>query len=319
MGKGGNEEHHHHGHGNEKARKHENQHREKNGEKKHSKQQHNHHVEEQHSGGKAAQHCTVDQACTPEVLELLGKTTGLSDKTAWANIWLLISKGEQDNDKLSGAFEVEGDKGSLFGYASALSYDRKQRGVTLGIVGWTTADGGKDDGDAEELFRQFKEAGGEDLLDACKGCTKDQGKAQSLITKIRALGSDPKFVHAQWQNLCSGEGYIKKTIEGWKKAGVEKPSPLAIATVLDCALNQGFDGKDGGVTNLEKLAVHGKEDETLEKYNKWRRGVAGTNEYNEPRQNGENRADMFEILRKAKDFDLKDEKAIKKALAWEMK
>jgi len=319
MGKGGNEEHHHHGHGNEKARKHENQHREKNGEKKHSKQQHNHHVEEQHSGGKAAQHCTVDQACTPEVLELLGKTTGLSDKTAWANIWLLISKGEQDNDKLSGAFEVEGDKGSLFGYASALSYDRKQRGVTLGIVGWTTADGGKDDGDAEELFRQFKEAGGEDLLDACKGCTKDQGKAQSLITKIRALGSDPKFVHAQWQNLCSGEGYIKKTIEGWKKAGIDKPSALAIATVLDASLNQGWDGKDGGVTNLEKLAVHGDEDKTLEKYNAWRRKVAGTSEYNDPRANGEHRADMFEILRKAKNFNLKSDASLKKALSWEMK
>lgn len=82
------------------------------------------------------------------------------------------------------------------------------------------------------------------------------------------------------------------------------------------------DGKDGGCNNLEKLGVKGNEDATLEKYNKWRRKVAGTNEYNEPKSNGENRADMFEDLRKAKCFSLtgaEATKAIKKAISWEMK
>jgi hypothetical protein len=73
---------------------------------------------------------------------------------------------------------------------------------------------------------------------------------------------------------------------------------------------------------LVKLGVKGKEDKTLEAYNKWRRKVAGTSEYNSPPSNGVHRADMYEQLRKAKVFDLKGPeaaKAIKKAIGWTMK
>jgi len=305
-----------HGHGNTKARKHENDHRAKNGEAKRTLKEH---PESGSAKGKG-----IDPL-TPEVLAVLEKHTGLGSAEAWRNIWFLTSKAEQDNDDLAGTFLT--DKGeSLFGYASALSYDFKDRGVTLGIVGWTTANDGKDaNGDAPELFKIYKSLGGQDLMPLAAGCTKSKDACATLIKKIQSIADDPKWIQAQWTQLVTKSdtgAYIYNTMETFKKIGIEKPTPLAIATILDCSLNQGFDGKDGGCTNLIKLAVKGDEDATLAKYNKWRRGVAGTNEYNEPRSNGEARADMYEKLRKAKVFSLTGEaaaKAVKDAVSWEMK
>jgi hypothetical protein len=196
----------------------------------------------------------------------------------------------------------------------------KKRGVTIGIVGWTTADSGKDGrGDAPALFRMYKELGGDDLEPYVAGCTKSKDACDKLIAKIAKIKNDPKWIRAQWQNLVTGDGYLAKTMEAWKKAGIS-PSALAIATVFDASLNQGYGGKDGGCVNLTKLAVLGDENATLRKYNAWRRKVAGTSEYNDPPCNGINRADQFEDLRKAKCFSLtKCDDAIAKALSWVMK
>lgn len=257
------------------------------------------------------------------VLTLLNTATGLADAEAWRNIWTLISKSEQDNSDNSKAFLT--DKGtSLFGYASALPYDFKKRGVTIGLVGWTSANDGKDGhGDAPELFKIYKSLGGDDLMKYVPGCAGNKEKCDKLIKKIKEIGDDPKWIEAQWSQLVSDSpdgAYIFHTMKAWKKAGVSKPSALALATVLDASLNQGFDGNDGGCTNLIKLAVHGNEDATLEKYNKWRRKVAGTSEYNDPEENGFSRAFMFEDLRKAKCFSLKGcDAQMKKAMKWEMK
>lgn len=303
------------GHGNNNSRKHENAHRTKSGEAKRTRQEH------PASGAKPA---AKVNALNPEVLALLAKTTGIASAEAWNNIWFLVSKAEQDNDDPAKAFLT--DKGeSLFSYASALSYDQKQRGVTLGVVGFTTGNDHKDgDGDAPELFKTYKALGGDDLAPYVDGCCKSKDACEKLIKKIHEIGNDPKWITAQWQQLVTkSEGaYIYNTMEAWKKIGVEKPSALAVATVLDASLNQGCGGKDGGCSNLVKLAVNGDADATLAKYNKWRRGVAGTNEYNDPRSNGEARADMFESLRKAKVFGLtgpEATQAVKKAVSWEMK
>lgn len=259
------------------------------------------------------------------VLDLLKKTTGLGSAEAWRNIWLLVSKSEQNNQDPSKAFLTDSGK-NLFGYAAALSYDWKDRGVTMGLVGWTTADNGKDGhGDAPDLFKTYKKLGGEDLMPYCDKCTKDKDACAKLVAKIKDIGDDPKWIQAQWEQLVTkaeSGAYIYHTVQAWKKVGVDNPSALAIATVFDASLNQGFDGKDGGCVNLVKLAVNGNEDKTLEAYNKWRRTVAGTNDYNSPKSNGENRADMFEKLRKAKVFSLvgpEATKAIKDAISWEMK
>lgn len=307
-----------HGLGHCKARKHENAHREKNNKNKKNRKEDFSDDEQDHTVGKTGNPLGTD------VLKMLKTTTGLDDADAWRNVWLLVSKSEHDNEDPAKAFLTDKGK-SLFSYASALSYDWKERGVTTGIVGWTTACDGKDGkGDAPVLFKIYKELGGEDLMKYCDGCTKNKAKCSALIKKVESLADDPKWIQAQWKQLVTKAddgAYLFHTVDTWKKLGIQ-PSALAIATVFDASLNQGSGGKDGGCTNLEKLGVKGDEDETLKKYNAWRRKVAGTNDYNSPKSNGEHRADMFEELRKAKQFDLKGAeaaKAIKKAISWEMK
>ena len=269
-------------------------------------------------------HVTVDEALTPQVLEILEKATGLGDKEAWANIWLLISKSEQDNTDLKGTFEIEGSKGSLFGYAGALSYDQHERGVTIGLVGWTTACDGKDGGGvAPELFKLYRTLGGDDLMPFIAGCCKSKEKCEKLIKKIHSIAGDPRWITAQWQQLVSSSddgAYIYHTAKAWKKVGVAKPSALALAAVIDTSLNQGNEGKFGGCSNLIKVAVQGDETKTLKAYLEWKAKVAGTNEFNDPPSNGKARAGQFQALLKDECFSLTGcAKQIKKAISWEMK
>jgi hypothetical protein len=260
----------------------------------------------------------MDDPLSPAVLALLEKATGLGDKEAWTNIWFLISKTEQGNDDLKKTWRTDENK-SLFTYASALSYDRHKRGVTVGIVGWTTANDGKDSqGDAWKLFEQYAKLGGKDLAPHAKGCCDSQQKCDNLIARIAALDKDPKWAQAQFQNLVTGDGYLAKTMEAWKRAGVPKPSALAIGVVFDTSLNQGWDGPDGGCTHLTKLAVSGNESKTLEKYFAWKTSVAGTNEYNSPKINGTNRGKMWASLAGCPSLRRCDAE-IKKAVKWELK
>ena len=260
-----------------------------------------------------------------DVITLLKKTTGISSAEAWRSIWLLVSKSEHDNEDPKKAFLT--DKGeSLFGYAAALSYDCEDRGVTMGAVGWTTGCDGKDgEGDAGELFRIYKDLGGDDFRPLMKGCCSSKAAREKLIKKIERVADDPKWVQAQWTQLVTKAddgAYLYHTVKAWRDIGVDDPSPLAVATVFDASLNQGWDGKDGGCANLRKLGVRGDEDATLKKYNVWRRKVAPTNDFNSPGPNGRNRADMFEKLREAKAFSLAGPEAaaaIKKAIHWTMK
>jgi len=266
-------------------------------------------------------HVTPEQALSPKVLDILQQATGLADREAWTNIWLLISKSEQNNEKTSGTFEIETTKGSVFGYASALSYDQHKRGVTMGLVGWTTANNGKDGkGDAPELFKIYKHLGGEDLMPFVDGCCKSKDTCDKLINKIHSIAADPKWIQAQWTQLVSESGYIFQTMRGFKKLDIPKPSALALGVVLDTSLNQGFDGPDGGVDKLIKMGVKGDEPATLKKYIEWKTKVAGTNEYNDPPSNGKNRGKMYQQLLDAKCFSLKGcDAEIKKAVSWEMK
>jgi hypothetical protein len=262
----------------------------------------------------------IKDPLTPTVLELIGKATGLCDKEAWNNIWLLISKSEHDNTDPDKAFLDDKGK-SLFGFCSALSYDYAKRGCTLGIVGWTTADSGRDGkGDAPELFRQYKNLGGDDLMPYVAGCTKSKTACKKLIEKIHAIADDPKWIQAQFENLVTGDGYLAKAVGAWKKVGVEKPSALAIAVVFDTSLNLGYDGPDGGCTHLIKIATKGNEEKTLHDYCKWKAKVSGKNEYNDPPINGVNRGKMFLKLVEAKCFTLKNcDKELQEAMSWTMK
>lgn len=254
-----------------------------------------------------------------DVLRDLQAATGLGNKERWNAIFLLISKSEHNNENPAKAF-LSDEGSSVFGYASALKYDMKQRGVTMGLVGWTTADSGKDgQGDAPSLFKVFKALGGEDLMPFVAGCTTSKDACQKLIKKIKSLENDPVWIRAQFQHLVSGNGYIAQTMKAWKKLKIMTPSPLALATVFDHNLNCGFDGKDGGTANLMKLGVPGDENASLQAFNAWRRTVAGKNCYNDPPSNGVHRAHMFEEARQAKCYQLDDPVLIKKIISWEMK
>lgn len=259
---------------------------------------------------------------TPKVLQLLKSETGIDSKDAWWNIWWLVSKGEHDNEERGDAFESD-DGGTLFGYCAALSYDWRERGCTMGCVGFTTAYDGKDgQGDAKQLFETYAKLGGEDLCEYMAGCTKKKSACKRLCKKIKSLQNDPAWIEAQWRALfADGEtGYLRETIRAWQAVGIKNPSPLAIATVFDASLNQGSGGPDGGCVFLKKLAVKGDEDATLKKYNEWRARVAGTKQYNEPAINGKNRGEQFEKLRKAGCYSLEGcDKQIKEAIGWEMK
>lgn len=258
---------------------------------------------------------------SPDVLALLGKATGISDKDVWERIWLLISKSEHNNESMKDIFKTD-EKKSLFGYASALKYDQRQRGVTLGIMGFTTADDGKDgQGDAPELFKQYKKLGGVDLMPYVDGCCNSEDKCKKLIAKIHDIQDDPRWIQAQFTNVVTGDGYIAKTMEAFKKIGIPRPSALALAVVFDTSLNQGSEGKDGGCTHLVKLATKGNEEKTMRDYCAWKSKVAGKNEYNDPPSNGRSRGKMFADLVDAKCFALNKEcdAHIKKAISWEMK
>lgn len=251
-------------------------------------------------------HCSPKQALTDSVLTLLENETGIARFDTWTNIWLLISKSEHDNEDIDGTFEIETSKGSVFGYADELSYDKHERGVTFGLVGWTSEQ------DGPGLFKTYHELGGEDLTDLCK-----RG-GRPLIKKIHSIGDDDLFIRAQWENLCGKRGYIHKTMKSFKRLGIRRPSPLAFACLLDCNLNQGFDGKFGGSKVIEKIGTQDDERTTLCDFLKWRLTVADKHNFNQ-KPNGTSRVKMFQTIFDAGDMDLKDTDVIRKAIHWRMR
>lgn len=257
-----------------------------------------------------------------KVLERLGDATGVYDYDQWLACWFLISKSEHDNEDPDKTFACA-KGGSVFQYCDALSYDWKQRGVTCGIVGFTTANSGKAEwGDLQPVLEILKRDGGPNLVRYAKTCHQDKDDAKKLCRKIRSLkGSDlDAFIDAQFEALLDKGGYLYETVHAWKQAGVDAPSILAIATVFDASLNQGHDGKDGGCTNLVKIAEshHGDENKILKRFNAWRREVAGSKNYNSCAHNGESRSDMFETLRKRGQFQTRVEDA-ERVVTWTMK
>jgi hypothetical protein len=272
---------------------------------------------------------TMTDPISPHVTDLLKKATGISSKEAWKSIFLIVSKSEHDNENRQKAF-LTAKGGSVFAFRDALEHDWRERGVTAGLVGFTTAYSSRDaKGDAMELFKEYKKLGGkhaDELLKNAIGCTKSKAQCEKLMAIIDKVCKDKDsfalYIQAQWQMLVNPGGYIHDTMKAWKKVGVEKPSPLAIATIFDAALNQGAEGEHGACKQLLKIGIEGDENEALRRFNLWRRTIAGKRNYASCEHNGKSRADMFEILRKEKAFTLegKDaERAIQNAIRWEMK
>lgn len=257
---------------------------------------------------------------TPGVLKMLDKATGLNDPQAWSNALSLVAKSEHDRLE----WWLSSDNQDIYAWSEALKYDWSKktegRGVTIGIVGFTTHCDGKPSGDAQDLFQEYAKLGGKDLAPMSKDCASDKDACEKLIKEIKKIGHDEKWIQAQWNRLVAkgGSGYIFEAMKICKDHGIDTPSALTIAALFDCSLNQGATGKEGSRAIAEKVNKK-DEKEFLRGFLNERLPIAGRNAYNDPPINGKNRVKQFIDLLDAGCMDLKDDKLIKKVTSWEMK
>lgn len=261
---------------------------------------------------------------TPEILKMLERETGLGDAHAWSNIMSVVSKGEHDSLE----WWLDSEKDSIYGYGAMLPWDWRVgtegggRGVTLGIVGFTTHHEGKPAGDAQLLFKEYAKLGGKNLAPMSVDCAHDKDAGNRLIKEIKRVADDPKWMHAQWNCLLAdtGSGYVYETMRMCKKRGIAKPCALTIAALFDCSMNHGATGAYGSRKLAEKVPEHVKDEKAfLKEFLEIRLPIAGKHGLASPPINGTNRVKQFiELLQKGC-MDLKDDAAIRKATDWEMK
>jgi len=236
------------------------------------------------------------------VMRMLDKQTGIDNPEVWDNILKLTNKSEQDN--------LRWDK--YYNYAEKLSYDAHMRGVTTSIWGFTTRHG-EHDGDAIPLFKEYERLGGKEDLMALKN------KDDKLIQTLRGMGNDPIWKKAVWNRFS--QTYIADTMKTLRDRGFSKPSPLTVAALLDCALNQGSTGNKGMFWCVDKVPSHIRnEKEFLARFLDEREKVVGTNGFNSPPINGKNRVNQYrELLKKGAMSLVNSDGLIKNATDWVMK
>lgn len=238
----------------------------------------------------------------PGVMQMLGKQTGIDNPEVWDNILKLTNKSEQNN--------LRWDK--YYNYAEKLDYDGHMRGVTASIWGFTTRHGNQD-GDAIPLFKEYERLGGKVDLMALKN------KDSALIKTIRGMESDPIWKKAVWNRFS--QTYIADTMKTLRERGFDKPSPLTVAALLDCALNQGSTGNKGMFWCVDKVPSHIRnEKEFLARFLDVREKVAGTNQFNSPPINGKNRVNQYrELLERRATSLVNSDAAIKDVTSWVMR
>lgn len=256
---------------------------------------------------------------TKQCVDLLAKTTSIGDSDSWTSIFFLVSKSEHDNQDYTKTF-ISAHGGSVFTYAEALRYDWKQRGVTCGLVGFTTANSGNDKwGDAQPMFRMFHKIGGPDLIPLASECHKDRAKADELCKTIRDLRDEDHdtFMEAQIHALCGPNGYVYETAQVLGELDLP-PHPLLFAAVLDTMLNFGLGGKYCPKKWLQKNGARGNAEKTLKKFLKWKREASSKNNHNSCKHNAQCRSDMFKALLSKKQWSL-PRAACEAVVTWKMK
>lgn len=251
------------------------------------------------------------------VLALLASKTGIADPQAWTNILSLTSKAEQN--RLEWWLDDQGH--DIYTYAKALPYDWHKRGVTVGLCGFTTHDSGKFAGDALDVFDAYHKLGGKDLKALAKDCATSSAACNKVCDAIHALKGDDSWILAQWEQLfnTNGNGYLYEVLKASKAAGFDKPKPLTVAALYDCAMNQGATGHDGMLDILKHVGHQSSEAAFLKKFLQLRLPIAGKNAFNDPPVNGKNRVQQYLDILEAGDWGLKDQGLLKKASSWEMK
>lgn len=237
----------------------------------------------------------------------------------WLAIFFLVSKGEHDNQAWDKTFtSAHGE--SVFTYADALKYDWKQRGVTCGIVGFTTANDGKAEwGDAEPMFREFHKLGGPNLTPLAKDAHKNKEHAETLCKRIANLEGEEyeKFVDAQMAMLCKKGGYLYEAAHILDKCNL-KTTPLFLAALFDTALNFGLSGKYCPVHWIKEHALRGNSARTLKAFLKFKAESGSRNHHNSCKHNAEERADQFLKLLQKGDWNL-SRAGCEAVVTWTMK
>jgi hypothetical protein len=233
-------------------------------------------------------------------------------------IFFLVSKSEHDNTDPTKTFLCANGE-SVFTYAEPLEYDWQQRGVTLGIVGFTTANSGRSDwGDAQGVFEAFADLGGPDLCHMASRCHKDKVVAKRLCHVIQNLSpqATEMFIQAQFDVLCRKGGYLYEAVHIIRELNIPV-KPLLVAAIFDSLLNFGIGGKYCPIKFLRRRAKKGSKTKTLRRLLRWKRWVGHKNNHNSCKRNARNRSDQFKKLLKNKVWDL-DESWCTKVVQWKM-
>lgn len=254
-------------------------------------------------------------------VDLLNRNLGVQwSPQQYTMIFFLVSKGEHDNMDLAKTF-LSADGGNVFTYADALSYDWTERGVTMGICGFTTANSGNSKyGDAENVLKRLHGLGGPDLIPIALRCHKDQEAAKHLVNAIRGFSEREAilFTHAQLDIISSPRGYLYEAFKAIRELDVPI-KPLLVSAVFDSLLNFGIGGTHCPLAWLAKHGRRKSKTKTLRKMLKWKRKVGCINHHNSCKHNGQARSDMFADLLKKKEWNLEDVQACVKAAQWTMK
>ncbi len=182
---------------------------------------------------------------TPEIHSKLQETNLPFSSEQWANIFQLISKGINDDTNFVG----------YYGSAELPQYDGVTNGLKVGMYGART-------GNATNTFPST------DILFANYGTTKEtlgylptSGNQNTFINNINLLQGDVKWQSATWETLTSV--FLLPTITILSSGAKGFPlSPLTVATVLDCSINQGLSATSQLVSRC-LIVANGIEDDFL--------------------------------------------------------
>ncbi len=253
---------------------------------------------------------------TGRVRDRLARLTGHGNPEKWSNIMSLIGKSEHDDTR----WWRDAKGKSVYGYAEPLKYDQRERGVTMGLVGFTTHHAGKPNGDAWDLYREYRRLGGDpktaDRLEALSR-SANRGPASELVGLVRRLEKDPKWVQAQWNRFI--DAYVAPSAQILKKAGVRKPSALSLAAVVDASINQGVGGRLGAAAIAKRVGRVQDDGEFLRRFSAAREPTASQNGHNSSVSNARNRVRQFVRLLELGEADLVGaDRAIAKITGWKM-
>lgn len=221
----------------------------------------------------------------------------------------IIAKPEQDQGPAT--WDMSSSGGTVFAYAEALPYDWWDRGVTAGLVGFTSANGGQEAwGDMQFMLGLYAAKSGIDLRPLCVGTTTSLAKCQTLVNALRNAGSDSRYIAAQWDAITSSanpSAYLYHAMRLLRTRGFSPPRALTIAACFDHALNCGIDGQYGLQWVLQQIPTS-VTDETqfLRALTAQRLPILGLNGYNDPPINGQRRAEIISKILDAGCLDLKN-------------